>query len=206
MAMRRSRGARSLASSPSSRMAPELGSSSPATMRRTVDLPHPDGPRSTMNSPSPTSRLTLSTATVPSGNTFVTSLSATVATPSPPRHWKKGGPAATPRVLYCDETRPRCPSGKRAILTRCTDAPLLALNHVCRKPSIDASRHAGSTSRRRPWSGACDIDRDRGVTERLQHAGEHLLGVGRCPFGQPAVPGGLRDALLAEYVQLLLLV
>ena len=51
-------------------------------MRSTVDLPQPDGPSSTMNSPSVTSRLTLSTATVPSGNTLVTSLSATVVTVS----------------------------------------------------------------------------------------------------------------------------
>src|SRR2546430_5200011 len=206
MAMRRSRGARSLASSPSSRMAPELGSSSPATMRRTVDLPHPDGPRSTMNSPSPTSRLTLSTATVPSGNTFVTSLSATVATPSPPRHWRRS--QRRPRVLYCDETRPCCPSGKRAILTRYPDALryLLALNHVYPDPSITTIGHSWSTSMRRPWSGRCDIDRDRGVTEPVEHAGEHLPGVGGRPVGQPAVAGRLRDALLTEYVQLLLLV
>ena len=40
----------------------------------------PTGPSSTMNSPSSTSRLTLSTATVPSAKTLVTSLSATVVT------------------------------------------------------------------------------------------------------------------------------
>ena len=53
-------------------------------MRSTVDFPQPDGPSSTMNSPSLTSRLTLSTATVPSGQTLVTSLSVTVVTANLP--------------------------------------------------------------------------------------------------------------------------
>src|SRR4029453_17994015 len=65
-------------------MAPAVGSSRPATMRSTVDFPQPDGPSRTMNSPSDTSRLTVSTATVPSPNTLVTSLSATVANAQPP--------------------------------------------------------------------------------------------------------------------------
>ena len=52
MAILRSRGGRSLASSPSSSTAPVVGSSSPAIIRSTVDLPQPDGPSSTMNSPS----------------------------------------------------------------------------------------------------------------------------------------------------------
>src|SRR3712207_2112570 len=37
-------------------MCPSLTSSSPASIRSVVDLPHPDGPTSTMNSPSPISR------------------------------------------------------------------------------------------------------------------------------------------------------
>src|SRR3546814_4742176 len=37
-------------------MWPELTSSSPASIRRVVDFPHPEGPTSTMNSPSPISR------------------------------------------------------------------------------------------------------------------------------------------------------
>src|SRR5512133_4384781 len=37
-----------------------------------VDLPHPDGPTSTMNSPSPISRETSSTATTSEPKTFVT--------------------------------------------------------------------------------------------------------------------------------------
>ncbi len=41
--------------------------SRPATIRSAVVLPHPEGPTRTMNSPSPTSRSSESTAFVPSG-------------------------------------------------------------------------------------------------------------------------------------------
>ena len=41
--------------------------SRPATIRSAVVLPHPEGPTSTMNSPSPMSRSSVSTAFVPSG-------------------------------------------------------------------------------------------------------------------------------------------
>src|SRR3954451_1663223 len=80
MAILRSRGARSSTGSPLSRMSPAVGSSRPAIIRRTVDLPQPEGPSRTMNSPSVTSRLMLSTAVVPSGHTLVTSFSETVDT------------------------------------------------------------------------------------------------------------------------------
>src|SRR5262245_3835461 len=43
-------------------MEPESTSSSPASMRRLVDLPQPEGPTSTRNSPSPISRSSESTA------------------------------------------------------------------------------------------------------------------------------------------------
>ena len=44
------------------RMVPEFTSSRPASMRSDVDLPQPDGPTRTRNSPSPISMLSLSTA------------------------------------------------------------------------------------------------------------------------------------------------
>src|SRR5947208_10421692 len=47
------------------RIAPAVGSSSPAMQRNTVVLPHPDGPSSTKNSPSRTSRDRSATACVP---------------------------------------------------------------------------------------------------------------------------------------------
>src|ERR1700752_3391448 len=50
----------------SMRTCPELCSSSPAMMRRSVDFPQPDGPTKTTNSPSATSRSTpLMTSTLP---------------------------------------------------------------------------------------------------------------------------------------------
>src|SRR4051794_41553831 len=54
------------------RIEPLLISSSPASIRSAVDLPEPDGPTSTMNSPSRISRSSASTAVVPSGNVLQT--------------------------------------------------------------------------------------------------------------------------------------
>src|SRR5579859_7529996 len=55
-------------------MVPEVISSSPAIIRRVVDLPHPEGPTRTMNSRSSISRLMFFTAVTPgppfSGNTL----------------------------------------------------------------------------------------------------------------------------------------
>ena len=61
MAMSRSFGGRSVTSRSPIQIAPALISSRPASMRSEVDLPQPDGPTKTMNSPSPISRLSLST-------------------------------------------------------------------------------------------------------------------------------------------------
>ena len=55
MAMSRSLGGRSLTTRSPIVIVPELISSSPAIERSAVDLPQPDGPTSTMNSPSLTS-------------------------------------------------------------------------------------------------------------------------------------------------------
>src|SRR5215217_3601140 len=73
--MSRSRGARSLTRSPPISRSPSEISSRPAIMRSAVDLPQPDGPTRIMNSPSPMSRLTCFTASVPSGYRLVTSCS-----------------------------------------------------------------------------------------------------------------------------------
>jgi hypothetical protein len=62
MAMSRSRGDRSLERWPLIRSSPDVISSKPATILSAVDLPQPDGPTSTMNSPSLTSRCRLWTA------------------------------------------------------------------------------------------------------------------------------------------------
>ena len=70
--MSRSFGAMSFTTRPPMRTMPSLISSSPATIRRAVDLPEPDGPTSTMNSPSSISSVSEFTAMVPSVNRFVT--------------------------------------------------------------------------------------------------------------------------------------
>ncbi len=67
MAMSRSRGSVSLTGCPSMRMVPSVISSSPATMRSAVVFPHPDGPTSTISSPSAMVRSSDLTAVVPSG-------------------------------------------------------------------------------------------------------------------------------------------
>ena len=66
MAMPRFDGARSLTRSLSNSMSPEVMSSSPEISRSSVDLPQPDGPTKTMNSPVSISRSTpLMTSTAP---------------------------------------------------------------------------------------------------------------------------------------------
>ena len=66
MAMPRLAGGTLLTLSPSISTSPELASSSPAMMRSKVDLPQPDGPTKTTNSPSLTSRsMPFSTSTLP---------------------------------------------------------------------------------------------------------------------------------------------
>ena len=51
MAMSRARGARSVTSRSPITIVPSVTSSRPAIIRSSVDLPQPDGPTSTMNSP-----------------------------------------------------------------------------------------------------------------------------------------------------------
>src|SRR5215469_18955711 len=67
-------------------MVPEVISSSPAIDLSAVDLPHPEGPTRTMNSPSEISRLRPSTARTPPGNTLSTWSSTIRAIPRPPPH------------------------------------------------------------------------------------------------------------------------
>src|SRR5690349_14992238 len=82
--MSRSLGATSLTTRSPIEIAPEDASSSPATIRRAVDLPLPDGPTRIVNSPSETDRSNPSTARVPSGKTFETSSNAIDAIAHPP--------------------------------------------------------------------------------------------------------------------------
>src|SRR3954453_18514179 len=62
MAMSRSLDFRCVTLRSPMRMSPRSTSSSPASIRRLVDLPQPDGPTRTRNSPSPISKCSESTA------------------------------------------------------------------------------------------------------------------------------------------------
>src|SRR5690606_17785768 len=72
--MSRSFGGRWLTTRPPMRISPEVMSSRPAIIRSAVDFPHPDGPTSTMNSPSLISRLRSFTAFTPPPYTLSTCL------------------------------------------------------------------------------------------------------------------------------------
>src|SRR5207245_3307181 len=61
-------------------ISPAVSSSSPATIRRIVDLPHPEGPTSTLNWPSSIANETSSTATTSGPNSLVTPSSTILAT------------------------------------------------------------------------------------------------------------------------------
>src|SRR5581483_11516993 len=83
---------------PSISTRPSLASSRPAITRSSVDLPQPDGPTSTRNSPSPISSETRSTATTSPPNTLLTlsrRISATAVTLDLYRHRARNSMALT---------------------------------------------------------------------------------------------------------------
>src|SRR5581483_11720878 len=71
MAMSRARGGRSVTSRSPIEIVPAVTSSRHAIMRRSVDLPQPDGPTSTRNSPLPIVSDTPSTAVTPPEKTLL---------------------------------------------------------------------------------------------------------------------------------------
>ena len=108
-------GGRRPISSPLMRIEPAVGSSSPATIRRVVVLPQPDGPSREKNSPSPMVRLTSSTAvtSVPdrSPNRLTTPVNSTAGRcPFVPASIDAGPPRVRP-VARCRPSRsaPRPP-------------------------------------------------------------------------------------------------
>src|ERR1041384_2839559 len=76
--MLRSLGSMSLTRSPSTRISPELMSSSPTIMLSSVDFPQPDGPTRMKNSPSPMVKSASLTAAKPSPY-FLETLSRTIS-------------------------------------------------------------------------------------------------------------------------------
>src|SRR6516165_9265250 len=97
--MSRSFGVSSFTSFPPIRRMPLVMSSSPATIRSAVVLPQPDGPTSTMNSPSATSRLKSFTAWKPFSYTLLICSMSTVAIMPPYRgyHTYRSCPAGRAR-------------------------------------------------------------------------------------------------------------
>src|SRR6266699_3507004 len=94
--MSRARGGRSVTSRSPIAIEPSVTSSSPAIMRSSVDLPQPDGPTRTRNSPLAISRDTSSTATTPPEKTFVTlsrtiSATRTIVQSIPHSVWESNG-------------------------------------------------------------------------------------------------------------------
>src|SRR6266516_1051927 len=81
--MSRSRGETPFTTAPPIPIRPEVGRSSPATSRRAVDFPQPDGPTRIMNSPSWIVSVRSSRATTPPAKTLPTSSYRTSATRLP---------------------------------------------------------------------------------------------------------------------------
>ena len=120
-------------------MRPSLISSSPATIRMAVDLPHPEGPTSTRNSRSSTSMLrSLTAAAPPPPYSLVTPSKITRAMPVLLSATTGPAKAASARK------HPRAPSGARCL------APLLrALSRVPRSVSRRTRGATGLAHRKR---------------------------------------------------------
>src|SRR6266508_5376768 len=86
MATSRSRGGTSFTRRPAIEISPSVTSSSPATIRSSVDLPQPDGPTKTRNSPGATASDTSFTAWPPRPYDLPTPTRSTpdIASPPPP--------------------------------------------------------------------------------------------------------------------------
>src|SRR6476620_2447058 len=95
-------GGTSLTSSSPIHTSPVVAWSSPAAIRSTVVLPEPDGPTTTMNSPSPISRLRPSTAWVPPGKIFVSSRKSIFAIASLPSVRGRDPVAVPERAAFRD--------------------------------------------------------------------------------------------------------
>src|ERR671914_2014920 len=105
--MSRSRGPSSFTRSPPMIKSPSEISSRPAIIRSAVDFPQPDGPTRIMNSPSPISRSTALTASVPSGYRFVTFWSWISAIRTSPLHRAGGEPGDDSLLEQEDENDQR---------------------------------------------------------------------------------------------------
>src|SRR5581483_12471807 len=105
MATSRCRGETPLTTRPSKETVPDVIVSRPATMRSAVVLPQPDGPTSTTNSPSPTSRSSPASAVTPVEYTFVSLESDTADIKGPLIRHAAEQQAAAPVALQQREQR-----------------------------------------------------------------------------------------------------
>src|SRR5438477_8456649 len=168
MAISRSRGARPVTSRPPMRISPAVASSRPPTIRSTVVFPDPDGPTSTRNSPSATSRSSDETATAPPGNALVT-------------------PERTIPDIRCSVTT-GYPSAADA-----AEAPPLSADPGTRRA---LARHllrvgggAADRARRHDASDEGDDDHHRRTTVQVQAVGRGQ-GAGGPPGGAGGAPSG----------------
>src|SRR5580698_11152096 len=83
-------------------ISPEVGCSRPATQRRVVVLPQPDGPSSTTISPAGTAKLTPSIAGRPIANCFLRSVTSNVAVMPSPNSSPRSLPVAEGLVPFGD--------------------------------------------------------------------------------------------------------
>src|SRR5215472_149146 len=164
--MSRSFGGTSLTTRPPIVIVPPVTCSSPAIDRRAVDLPHPDGPTSTTNSPSAICRLSPSTPSTPPGYAFVT-LSRTICATGAHLLYQaqqlRGGPAARARRTKCSQI---CPCG-RVVGSGRLPGRQAHLHH-------DRVRAGGAQSAYRVLRGrvsvrVADDDQQRAARSRAEH-------------------------------------
>src|SRR5215210_5358463 len=114
--MSRLRGGTLLTTRSPMRISPSEMSSRPATIRKAVVLPQPEGPTSTMNSPSPAPSVRSLTARVPSGKTFATSEKVTSATAraADPYYFQAGWQPGSERARRERQRERRRKAGQRS--------------------------------------------------------------------------------------------
>ena len=141
--MSRCDGRRPLTTSSPIVIVPEVSSSRPAMQRSVVVLPQPDGPSMTNSSPSPISRSSSSTATVPSGNALCRLLTRTSAiSAAPPRASRRRRGACAPG------TRTPAPGSAKTIAEAATSPQSIVVPPI--RPAIadGAVRVSGSVIRK----------------------------------------------------------
>src|SRR5437763_1952214 len=221
--MSRSRGCMSVTIVSPITTSPSVNPANPPTIRSSVDLPQPDGPTSTMNSPSSICIETRSTATTSEPNTLVTSSSrirATSPLPSGSDHPVMG--QRRPGPCICSFASPDLvkPEQRRADHRRCVDDAhpggwrdrCDAVADAREQPRVAATGDATAVTRDLPQRGVAHdppIGRDGGAVEPgATHHADAPGAVGAGPQHREGVvakhdagrPGQLLEPLLEPAV------